>query len=81
MKVKVSPRPVEVQVKPKQAEPPAPAVVKKSFLGKCIDIIKEDWKMSRAEREALMKDTDAKWQDYKKFCELAKGHNGGKNGL
>ena len=77
MKVKVSPRPVAVPGKPKQAEPPVAAPKPRSFIGKCIDIIKEDWKMGNAEREALMKETDAKWQDYKKFCELARGHNGG----
>jgi hypothetical protein len=77
MKVKVSPR-KSVAAKPRQRSSPevelfAAVPPRRSFIGKCMDIIREDWRMKKVEREALMRMTPEGWEDYKRFCELARG--------
>jgi hypothetical protein len=55
--------------------PPAPPQKKKerSFIGKCIGIIRQDIKARFNGAKALAKDTPDEWEEYKRFLELARG--------
>ena len=54
-----------------------PREIKRSFIGKCIEIIRHDIKERFNGARALVKDPPNGWQDYRQFCDLARGK--GKN--
>ena len=52
---------------------PSPRSVRKSFISRCIDIIIKDIKARFSDCEVIINDTPAGWEEYKRFCELARG--------
>lgn len=46
--------------------------LRKGFLSRCIDVIRDDLHRKRIETTAIAKDPTKEWEDYKRFLEMAK---------
>ena len=64
-------KPGRKPVKPQAGTAPRP--VRKSFISRCIDIIIKDIKARFSDYEVIVNDTPAGWEEYKRFCEMARG--------